>query len=86
MTNTKLLEDKIKKSGKKKGYLAKKCGLSLAGFRNCMINKVNDKTGTISEFKASHIDILCDELGITDLGERFLIFFAKRDALNASTD
>ena len=56
MTNTDMLEAYIAESGKKKGYLAQKCGLSLAGFRNCCINK--------AEFKASQIQILCEELGV----------------------
>lgn len=69
MTNTELLEEKIRKSGKKRVYLAEKCGLSYAGFRNCVINK--------AEFKASHINILCEELNITSLTEKQAIFFAK---------
>lgn len=72
MTNTELLEKKIKESGKKISYLAQKCSLSYAGFRNCVINK--------AEFKASHIDILCNELNIIDLNEKQNIFFAKRGA------
>lgn len=68
MTNTKLLEDKIKKSGKKISYLAEKCGLSYAGFRNCVTNK--------AEFRVSHVEILCHELEITSLKERQAIFFA----------
>lgn len=72
MTDTVLLEKKIQESGKKKGYLAKKVNLSLAGFYNCCNNK--------AEWKASQIDILCDELYITDLIERHQIFFAKADA------
>lgn len=72
MTNTELLEKKIQESGKKKGFLAKKVGLSLAGFYNCCNNK--------AEWKASQIDILCTELCITDLRERQTIFFAKLDA------
>lgn len=71
MTNTELLERKIKESGKKISYLAEKVGLSYAGFRNCVINK--------AEFKATHIDILCRELGI-DLQEMRSIFFAKLGA------
>lgn len=71
MTDTKLLERKIKESGKKITYLAEKVGLTYAGFRNCVTNK--------SEFKASHIDILCRELSI-DLKEMKTIFFAKRGA------
>lgn len=69
MNNTELLEDKIKKSGKTRVFLAKKCGLSYAGFRNCVTNK--------AEFKAKQIDILCDELNITSLKEKESIFFAK---------
>lgn len=72
MTNTELLEQKIKESGKKITYLAEKVGLSYAGFRNCVINK--------AEWKASQIDILCEELNIVDLKERQRIFFAKRGA------
>lgn len=69
MNNTELLELKIKESGKKKTYLAEKVGLSYAGFRNCIINK--------AEFKASQIEILCEELNITSLKERQEIFFTK---------
>ena len=68
MTNKKLLEMKIKQSGKKKGYLSKRVGLSPAGFRNCINNR--------AEFKVSQVDILCAELGITSLKEKELIFFA----------
>ena len=69
MTNTELLEKKIRESGLKKGYLAQKCGLSRAGFRNCVINK--------AEWTASQIDVLCEELVITSLREKDAIFFAK---------
>ena len=69
MTNTELLEKKILESGKKKTYLAKKCGLSRAGFHNCASNK--------AEFKTSQVDILCAELGVTSLREKESIFFAK---------
>lgn len=69
MTNTEMLEQRISDSGKKKGFLAEKVGLSRAGFRNCMTNK--------AEFTASQIDILCEELNITSLKDRFAIFFAK---------
>lgn len=72
MTNTELLKSKIAESGKKKSYLAKKCGLSMAGFRNCCINK--------AEFKTGHIKVLCAELGITNLKEKEAIFFAKDGA------
>lgn len=69
MTNTDLLEEKITSSGKKKVFLAEKVGLSKQGFRNCCTNK--------AEFRASQIQTLCEELGITDLKERQAIFFAK---------
>lgn len=69
MTNTKLLEKRILESGKKKGYLAEKVGLSRAGFRNCVTNR--------AEFTASQIDILCAELNITSLKDKEAIFFAK---------
>jgi hypothetical protein len=77
MNNTVLLEDKIAKSGKKLKYLAEKCGLSYAGFRNCVINKKNPKTNTVAEFKVSQVDILCEELNITDLNEKEMIFYYK---------
>ncbi len=69
MTNTELLEKKIKESGMKKMYLAQKCNLSYSGFRNCVLNK--------AEFKASQIAILCEELNITSLKEKQDIFFAQ---------
>ena len=68
MVNTELLKKKIEDSGLKKVYLARKCGLSLAGFSNCVNNR--------AEFKSSHVKILCDELKITSLKEKEDIFFA----------
>ena len=68
MTNVELLEAKIQASGKKKKYLAEKCGMTPNGFRNCCTN--------VSEFRTSHVEILCQELGITSLEERQAIFFA----------
>ena len=72
MTNVELFESKVKESGKKKGYLAEKCGLSRAGFRNCETNK--------AEWTSSQISILCEELNITSLREKEAIFFAKQGA------
>lgn len=69
MTNTALLEELIARSGKKKKYLAEKCGLSPAGFRNCVTNA--------AEWKASQIDILCSELGVKDLETKEALFFAR---------
>lgn len=68
MTNRKLLEKKIAASGKKKGYLAKKCGLSRQGFLNCVKGD--------ALFNTLHITILCEELNIKSLKERESIFFA----------
>lgn len=72
MTNTELLEQKIAESGKKKGYLADKCGLSRTGFNNCVKNR--------AEFKTSHVKILCYELNITDLAEKEAIFYSVGDS------
>lgn len=69
MTNTELLEERIRLSGKKKTYLAKKIGLSRQGFRNCRLN--------ISEFTTGQVQILCEELNIDSLEERQAIFFAQ---------
>lgn len=69
MTNTELLEQWIKKSGKKKGFLAAKVGLSLAGFRNCCINK--------AEFTTSQVSILCKELDIRKLTDKEAVFYAR---------
>ena len=71
MTNEKLLEQKIAQSGKKKGYLASKCGLSRQGFKNCVKGD--------AMFNTSHIKILCAELNITSLEEREAIFFVDSD-------
>ena len=69
MTNSKLFEQKVVQSGKKKAYLAEKCGLSRMGFFNCINNR--------AKFNTSHINTLCDELNITSLKEKEAIFFAK---------
>jgi len=68
MTNTELLEAKIKESGKKKGYLAKKIGLSYGGFSARIKNKF--------DFTTTQVDTLCKELGITSLKEKEAVFFA----------
>lgn len=69
MVNKKLFEKKVAESGKKKGYLAKKCGLSRQGFSNCIKG--------VAFFNTSQIQILCVELNITSLREKEAIFFAK---------
>lgn len=69
MTNTVELELLIKKSGLKKGYIAKVLGLS----RQALSNKINNK----SLFTATEISLLCDLLKITSLKEKDRIFFAQ---------
>lgn len=56
MTNTVLLKEAISASGFKMAYIAKKIGISTAGFRN----KINNKT----EFTASEIVILSSILNL----------------------
>lgn len=70
MTNEVLLEDAIRKSGKKKSYLAEKIGVSPTHFGKLLRNKY--------EFTASQISILCDELTLSS-EMRDLIFFAVSD-------
>lgn len=69
MVNTALLNDAIRKSGKKKGYLADKIGCSYQSFRL--------RCNNIYDFKSSDIEILCTELKISSLVEKERIFFAK---------
>lgn len=69
MTNTDKLKDIISKSGHKLEYLAEKCGIT----RQSLSNKITNR----NLFNAREIDILCKELGINDLNEKELIFFAE---------
>ena len=71
MTNTKLLEDAIERSGLKKGYIAERLGVSRGGLTNLCNNR--------AEFKASQIQVLCDLLKLTD-EQRNAIFFAVSGA------
>jgi hypothetical protein len=68
------LNDIIDKKGIKKGHLAKRCHMSGQHFSNCL-NPEHP-----SEFKVSHAQTLCEELGITDPRERSAIFFADAGA------
>lgn len=69
MTDTKLLEDYIAKSGYKQSFIADKLGLSSYGFRL----KVNGK----NEFKSSEIVLLCELLNID--GKKMVdIFLTKK--------
>lgn len=76
MTNTKLLNELIQQSGLKKVFIAEKVGLTPVGLHNCITGK--------SEFKASHIGILCDLLGIKDLELKEAVFFAEFVAPHAT--
>lgn len=67
MTNTKLLEQAIERSGLKKGKIAEVLGVSRAS----LINLINNR----SEFKASQITAFSNLLGLT-AEERDAIFFA----------
>lgn len=69
MVNTALLEDAIRKSGKKKSYLADKIG--------CSYQSLRMRCNNIYDFKSSDIEILCSELNISSLIEKERIFFAK---------
>lgn len=69
MVDTQLLEEEIKKSGKKKSYLAEKIGCSVQAFRL--------KIKGLYEFTNTQTDILCDELSITSLTKKEKIFFKK---------
>lgn len=66
MINTALLKDRIDKSGLKKSHIAKALGMSRPTF-NAYLK--GDK-----EFRVSHMNILCDLLGI-DTEQREIIFF-----------
>ncbi len=68
MTNTVRLNEEIKRSGLKKGWIAAKLGLSSYGF----LRKIKNE----SQFKAGEIKDLCQLLKITSLKERDEIFFA----------
>lgn len=69
MTNTKLLEDLINKSGFKRSFIADKLGLSTYGLQL--------KIQGNNEFKPSEIEKLCELLKITSLNLKENIFFAK---------
>lgn len=63
--NTKLLQQKIKDSGLKMGFIAEKLGRS----RQALSDKIQGKT----EFLPSEIRILCELLHLSD-NDRRLIF------------
>ena len=68
MVDTLLLDEEIKKSGKKKTYLAKRMNISVQGLRLKIKNAY--------PFNTDEVAILCDELGIRKLTDKERIFFA----------
>ena len=69
MVDTQLLDEKIEQSGKRKSYLAQKCGMSVQTFRLKRLN--------ISPFNTDEVDALAKELDIKTLSEKDRIFFKK---------
>ena len=69
MTDTKLLNEIILKSGLKKRWIADKMGLSPYG----LTLKINNS----SHFNAKEIRTLCKLLDITSLRDKERIFFAQ---------
>lgn len=66
MGNPLYLEEAITASGKKKGYLAKRLGVS----RQTFSKRIQDP----SAFTNLQTEILCDELNITKLSDKQKIF------------
>lgn len=73
MTNTKLLEQKIKQSGLKKAFIAMKIGVTAGTLSKLLKNR--------TDFKASQIRALCELLEINDDAEIRAIFFGHGGAL-----
>ena len=70
MVDTQLLDERIAKSGKRKSYLAEKCGMSLQTFRMKRLN--------ISNFNTDEIEALAKELDIRTMTDKERIFFKKK--------
>lgn len=68
IVNQALLDEKIKLSGLKKGYIVEQIGISRNGFDK----KCKGKT----PFRGAEIYVLCDLLNISD-SEKSSIFFAN---------
>lgn len=67
MTNSIMIEELIKSSGLKKGYIAKSLFIS----RQSLINKISNK----NEFKPSEIEGMCKLLKITNPKLKEKIFY-----------
>lgn len=76
MTDTKKLNDRIKRSGLKKSHIAQKIGIADSSLSRKIANR--------ADFKASEIDALCGLLGIESLHEKEAIFFAVEVAGTAT--
>ena len=72
MTNKELLNERIKKSGMKKSYIAKALGIAPGS--------LSRKIASQQDFKASEINALCKLLGIETPEEKEAIFFAAKVA------
>ena len=70
MINTQYLEEKITLSGKKKEFLAQKCGIT----RQSLTSKINNR----SPFTVDQVAVLCRELNISRPTEKEYIFFAGK--------
>ena len=68
MTDTRLLNSIIDKSGIKKGKIAEELGIT----RTALWQKMNN----MRDFKASEITTICALLGVTSLDTKERIFFA----------
>ena len=69
MTDTKLLKQRIARSGLKLAFIAEYMGLSRAG----LYNKINNRR----PFNQYEIDKLCRVLHIVSIEEKEVIFFAQ---------
>ena len=68
MADVRYLEEEIKKSGLKREYLARQCGMTRQSFTT--------KCKKPESFTAAQVSILCKELKITQLSKQKQIFFA----------
>lgn len=69
MVNTQYLEELIEESGKKKSFLADKCGISIQTLRR--------KSRNEGRFDSDEIEVLCRELGVKSLRDKERLFFAQ---------
>lgn len=69
MTDIEKLDQKVKESGLRPGYICEKLGISRSAW--------SKKKKGITPFSAAEIQQLCDMLSITSLREKEHIFFRK---------